>query len=453
VCISKYADATKRLAKEIDMDPIVGVGLVGFSILILLFLLRVPIGFAMALVGTVGVCYILSPSKGFGILARDIFTQFSSLPLSTIPMFVLMGYFVSVSKISQKLYDAAHVWVGALPGGLCVASVLACACFSAACGSTVATAATMGKIALPEMRKKHYSDDLATGSIAAAGTLGILIPPSNVLIVYGILSEQGIVKLFMAGLVPGVFLALLFALLVCFMCLRDPALGPPGNRSRIQQKLKALGGVVEISILFILVIGGLLFGWFTPSQAGAIGAMGAVILGLIRRDLKWRDLIAASKEGLETSCAILMIITGAVVFGHFMALCKIPFALVAWVEEYALSPHLSLFLVCLIFLIGGCFMDSMALVVLLIPIIMPLIVSLRVDLIWFGVIVVVLTEIGVITPPVGVNVYVLKMLYPDIALSTIFKGILPFLPVLMVFIIILIIFPQLVTFLPSTIGH
>jgi len=434
------------------MSPVT-TGIVGIGILLLMFLLRMPVAFAMAFVGLAGFAYSSAPGPALSILARDIFEQFSSYPLTVIPMFILMGSFAFASGISRRLYDTTYSWIGQLRGGLTMATVLACAGFAAICGSTAATAATMGKIALPEMKKYNYDDTLATGTVAAAGSLGILIPPSTILIVYGILTEESIGKLFIAGILPGLLLALLFVLTVVVICLRNPALGPPGAPTRWKQKLRATTGIIETIILFLLAIGGLFLGLFSPTQAGAIGAGGALLIGLARRQLSWRGFFEAGKDGLRTSCMVLFIITGAVIFGHFIAITKIPFMLVDWMEGLLLPPMAIIGIIVFIFFIGGFFMDSMALVVLIVPIIFPLVISLGVDLIWFGVMMVLVAEMGVITPPVGVNVFVIKGIAPDIPIETIFKGIFPFLGALIVCTIILMAFPQIATFLPSFIRY
>ncbi len=434
------------------MSPAV-TGIAGIVALVLLFLLRMPVAFTMALVGLAGFMYLSGPQAAFGLLSRDIFDQLSSYPLSVIPMFILMGSFAFASGISRRLYDTAYTWVGQFRGGLTMATVLACSGFSAICGSTAATAATMGKVALPEMKRYHYDDTLATGTVAAAGTLGILIPPSTVLIVYGLLIEESIGKLFVAGILPGILLSIFFVLTVFFICLRNPALGPPGVPTTWRAKLRASTGVIETGVLFALAIGGLFLGWFSPTQAGAIGAIGALIIGLARRELSWRSFVEASKDGLRTSCMVIFIVAGATIFGHFMAISRIPFLLVEWIEGLPLPTMGIVGVIVLIFFIGGFFMDAMALIILLIPIIFPLLTSLGVDLIWFGVIVVLVGEMGVITPPVGVNVFVIKGIAPDIPIETIFKGIFPFLGALIICTIILIAFPQIATFLPSYITY
>ena len=434
------------------MSPVM-TGLVGIGVLLVLFLLRMPVGFAMAFVGVVGFGYLADPGPALSILAQDIFEQYSSYPISVIPMFILMGTFAFASGISKRLYETAYAWVGQLRGGLTIATVIACSGFAAICGSTAATAATMGKIALPEMKKYGYDDTLATGTVAASGTLGILIPPSTILIVYGILTEESIGKLFMAGVLPGILLSLAFVATVAILCLRNPRLGPPGTPISWTAKFKAINGIVEAVILFLLTIGGLFLGWFSPTQAGAIGAGGALLIGLARKRLSWKSFFEAGKEGLRTSCMVLIIITGATIFGHFMAISTIPFALADWIKELPISPLALMGVIIFLYFIGGFFMDSMALVVVTIPIFFPVVMQLGFDPIWFGVIIVLVSEMGVITPPVGVNVFVIKGIAPDVPLYVIFRGIFPFLIALIIMTALLLIFPQIALFLPSLIAY
>lgn len=434
------------------MSP-VAAGIIGIALLVLLFLLRMPVAFAMALVGLVGFAFLSTPEAALSLLGRDIFDSFSSYPLSVIPMFILMGTFAFASGISQRLYKTTYTWIGHRRGGLTIATVFACAGFGAICGSSTATAATMGKIALPEMKKYNYDDALATGTVAAAGTLGILIPPSTVLIVYGILTEESIGKLFVAGILPGILLSIFFAATVVLLCWRNPAIGPPGVPTSWKEKLRAITGIIEALILFLLAIGGLFLGWFGPTQAGAIGAGGALLIGLARRQLSWRSFFDAGKEGLRTSCMVIFIITGAVIFGHFMAVSRIPFVLADWLGGLPIHPMAVMAVIIFIYFIGGFFMDAMGLIVVTIPIFFPIVMKLGFDPIWFGVIIVLVGEMGVITPPVGVNVFVIKGIAPDVPLETIFRGIFPFLAALIIATIILVIFPQIATFLPSIVSY
>ena len=429
------------------------IGIIGIGLLIVLFCIRMPVAFAMALVGFAGFGYLTSPEAALHLLARDIFDTFSSYPLSVIPMFILMGTFAFASGISQRLFKTTYTWIGNLRGGLTIATVFACAGFGAICGSSTATAATMGKIALPEMKKYKYDDTIATGTVAAAGTLGILIPPSTILILYGILTEQSIGKLFVAGVVPGIILSIFFAITVALLCWRNPAIGPPGPSKNLREKLKVLTGIIEALLLFLLAIGGLFLGWFSPTQAGAIGAGGALIIGLVRRQLSWQTFIDAGKEALRTSCMVIFIITGAVIFGHFMAVSRIPFMLAEWLGGLPIHPMAVMSVIVFIYFIGGFFMDSMGLIVVTVPIFFPVVMKLGFDPIWFGVIIVLVGEMGVITPPVGVNVFVIKGISPDIPLYRIFRGILPFLAALIVFTILLMIFPEIATFLPGLVTY
>ncbi|MFC1883827.1 TRAP transporter large permease [Thermodesulfobacteriota bacterium] len=428
-------------------------GIAGIALLLLLFLIRMPVAFAMALTGVIGFAYLGGVESSLALLAQDVFETLSSYPLSVIPMFILMGSFAFAAGISQRLYTTSYNWVGQLKGGLTVATVLACSGFAAISGSTAATAATMGKIALPEMKKYGYDDELATGTVAAAGTLGILIPPSTVLIVYGILTEESIGKLFVAGVLPGIILTLFFVLTVILLCIRNPALGPPGPRTTWRQKIISTSGIIEALALFLLTIGGLFLGWFSPTQAGAIGASGALLIGLIRRRLTFKGIVEAGKDGLRTACMVLFIITGATVFGHFLAISNIPFVLAEWVGNLPIPPMGVMAVMIFIYFIGGFFMDSMALIVVTIPIFFPVVTRLGLDPIWFGVMVVLVGEMGVITPPVGVNVFVIKGIAPDIPLHRIFRGILPFLVALIFMTVLLMIIPEIATFLPGLITY
>jgi C4-dicarboxylate transporter DctM subunit len=427
-------------------------GMIGIALLIALFLLRVPVAFAMAIVGLVGFAYLSDAESAFTILAHDVYQTLSNYPLSVIPMFILMGSFAFASGISQRLYATSYTWVGQFRGGLTIATVLACSGFSAICGSTAATAATMGKIALPEMKKYGYDDVLATGTVASAGTLGILIPPSTVLIVYGILTEQSIGELFIAGIVPGAILSVFFVATVVLLCLRNPKLGPPGVPTSWRAKVVSLSGIIEAVILFLLAIGGLFLGWFSPTQAGAVGACGALIIGLFRGHFDLKVIVESTKDGLRTACMVLFILAGATVFGHFLAISNIPFALAEWVENLPLSPMAIMGVLLGIYFVGGFFMDSMALIVVTIPIFFPIVERLGFDPIWFGVMIVLTGEMGVISPPVGVNVFVIKGIAPDIALEKIFRGIVPFLLALILVTIMLFVFQDIVTFLPRLVS-
>jgi C4-dicarboxylate transporter DctM subunit len=425
------------------------IGLIGIVVLVALFLIGMPVGFAMALVGMAGFCFLVSPDAGLSLLARDFFANLSSYSLTVIPMFIFMGSLAYASGMSRRLYQAGYTVFGQMRGGLAMATIAACAGFAAMCGSTNATAAAMGRVALPEMKRYNYDDSLATGCVAAAGSLGILIPPSTIFIIYGVMTEQSIGKLFIAGVLPGIMLAGLFIVVVVILCKRKPNLAPGGAPTTFKQKLSGLAGVIEMMVLFALVIGGLFLGWFSPTQAGAAGAGGALIIGLARRQLNWKGFLFAVKDTLRITCMVMIIVTGAIIFGHFMAVAKLPLVLSEWVGGLPLPPMAIMGVIVLLYLVGGCFMDALALITLTVPIIYPVVLALHFDPIWFGVIIVLVTEMGVITPPVGLNVYVIKGVAPDVPLERIFKGILPFLAAIIVAVIILMVFPQIATFLPG----
>jgi C4-dicarboxylate transporter DctM subunit len=429
------------------------IGIIGFVILILVFALGVPISFTMALVGMAGFAYLVSPISGLSLLPRDIFEQFTSYPLTVIPMFVMMGCYAFASGIGKKLFDTAYIIMGRLPGGLCMASIIACTGFGAICGSTAATCATIGKVALPEMKRYGYSDVLATGTLTCAGSLGIMIPPSTSFAVYGILTEQSIGRLFISGVIPGLIIAVLFIATVLIICRVSPDSGPPGPPTSWPHKLKALTGLFDTLILFLVTMGGLFAGWFSPTQSGAIGSVGAICIGLMTRELTWRKFIDATREGLRISCMILLLIAGAIVFGHFIARTTLPFFLADWVGAQGLSPLIVLVLIIIFYFVLGFFIDAMALIVLLMPILFPMIVKLGFDPIWFGTMVTLLSMMAVVTPPVAVNIYVVKSIAKEVPFETIAKGVMPFLVAFFVATVLLIAFPQLATFLPSLISY
>ncbi len=425
------------------------VGIIGIALLVIFFVLRMPVGFAMAMVGFVGFSYLVSPSAGLGVLARDMFYTFSSYSLTVIPMFVFMGCIASGAGMSKRLYDAGYLTLGRLRGGLAMATIAGCAGFAAICGSTNACAAAMGKVALPEMKRYNYDDSLATGTVSAAGSLGILIPPSTIFIVYGIMTEQSIGKLFIAGVFPGLILAALFIATVYLICWHNPSFAPAATATSWKEKLDGLAGIGEMLVLFVLVISGLFLGWFSPTQAGGAGAAGALLISLARRQLTWQHFLDAVKDTLRITCMIMVIVAGATVFGHFMAVSKIPLFLADWVSALPWPPMAVMAVIVFICLLGGCFMDSLAMIMLTVPIFYPAILALGFNPIWFGVIIVLVVEMGVITPPVGINVYVVKGIAKEVPLETLFKGVWPFLLSELVMVGILMLFPQIATFLPG----
>lgn len=425
------------------------IGIIGIIFLLVGLFSRMPVGFVMALLGLAGFSYVVNFDAGLNLLARDIWETFSSYSLTVIPLFVFMGQLAYQSGISRRLYHAAYVIVGNRPGGLAMATIGACAGFSAISGSTNATAATMATVTIPEMKRRRYDMGLATGTVAAGGSLGILIPPSVIFIVYGILTEQSIGQLFAAGILPGLLLCGLFFIVIALQVRRNPSLAPPGPKTTLKRKVRSFTGVIETLILFMLVMGGLFFGIFTPTEAAAAGAFLTLVIALVRRQLSWRGFVQSLSDTTKISCMVMVIVMGAVVFGHFMAITRVPFDLANWVGSLPLPSHVILGLIILVYLIGGCFMDALAMIMLTVPIFFPVVLALGFDPIWFGVIIVLVTEMGVITPPVGVNVYVVHGVAKDVPLETIFRGVLPMLLAMLVCNLLLILFPQIALFLPG----
>ncbi len=430
------------------MSPTV-TGLIGVAALFLLIFSRMPVGFLMAAIGFVGFGYLVSFDASLNLIAKDVFSVFGSYNLTVIPLFVLMGQIAYHAGISSRLFDAAYKFIGHLPGGLAIATIGACAGFAAICGSTNATAATMAAATLPEMKRYNYKPGLATGVVAAGGSLGILIPPSVIFIVYGVMTEQSIGKLFVSGLLPGLLLTLLFTLTIVIWVHFKPDLAPRGPRATFKQRLASLSGLMETLILFALVMGGLFVGFFTPTEAGAIGAFGTLMLAVIRRNLSWNGFVTSLFETTRISCMILVIVAGATIFGHFLAITRIPFDIATWISGFELPSYAIMFLIILVYLLGGCFIDSLALIMLTVPIFYPVVIHLGYDPLWFGVVIVLVTQIGVITPPVGINVYVVSGVARDVPLHVIFKGVIPMLVALIVATLLLIPFPQIALFLPG----
>lgn len=430
------------------MTPISS-GIAGFILLIVLMLLRIPVGFVMAIVGFLGFALLASWDSALHMTARDFFSTFSSYNLTVIPLFVLMGQLAHHSGMSSRLFYAVNKWVGHLPGGLAIATIGACAGFSAICGSTSATAATMAAVTLPEMKKYRYDPSLATGVVAAGGSLGILIPPSTIFIIYGIMTEQSVGKLFMAGILPGVLLSFMFVLVVLIWIHAQPGICDKAPRAHIKEKIASLSGIIETFLLFILVMAGLFVGFFTPTEAAAIGSFGTLVISLIGRTLSWKGFLQSLQETTRISCMIMVIVAGATVFGHFLAITTIPMQIGMLVSELPLPPSMIIGLIVLTYLILGCLMDSLAMIMLTIPIFYPVVTTLGYDPIWFGVIIVLVTEIGVITPPVGINVYVVSGVARDVPLNLIFKGTIRLMLAQIATVILIIIFPQIALYLPS----
>jgi len=425
------------------------VGIIGLGILFLIMFLRVPIGVAMALVGIIGFSYLVSVEGALHVAAAEVYSMFFSYSLTPVALFIFMGQIVFRSGVGERLYRTVYSWLGHLSGGLSMATIGACAGFAAICGSPTASVATMGTVCLPEMKRYNYDPALATGCVAAGGTLGILIPPSVTFIVYGILVEESIGKLFIAGIFPGLLLAGLFIVTIFIITRRNPRLGPPGPRATWRERLVSLTGVWEMLALFALVMGGLFAGLFTPTEAGALGAFGALILGLVQRRLTRREFIMSLFETLRTTSMVFVILAGTSILGRFLAVTKIPFELAGWVSELPVSPMAIFAVIVLMYIIAGCVIEALPLIMLTVPIFFPVVVALGFDPIWFGVIIVLLAQMGLITPPVGVSAYIIKGVAPDVPLGTIFRGAITFLPAMVICVIILMAFPQIALFLPN----
>lgn len=429
------------------MAPI-HIGIIGIVVLIILLFSKMPIGATMAFVGFFGFAALTSFEGALGMLKVVPFSTFSNNSLTVIPLFVLMGALCFVAGMSEDLYRAAHTWFGAMRGGLAVATIVACGLFAAISGSSLAAVATLGKVAMPEMRRYKYSEKLATGAIAAGGSMGILIPPSNILIVYGVITEQSIAKLFMAGMLPGILEGLLYIVVIFIMTMRDPAVGPPGPKSTMKAKAKSITYIWEGIILFVVVIGGIYSGIFTPTEAAAVGAFGALVFTAIRRKLTQKNFVAAVTDTIRTTGMLFVIIFGAMVFGYFLTKSRLPFQLSEFVSGLEVSRYIILACILIVLLFLGCILDTMAIVLLAVPIFYPLILKLGFDPLWFGIMVVMAAEIGLITPPVGLNVYIIQGI-SGAPMSVCFKGIIPFVIADIVRVILLIVFPGIALFLPN----
>ena len=434
------------------MNPTL-LGILGILVMVIIFLTRMPVAYVMTMIGYLGFSIMISTKGGLNLLSRDFYEVFSSYGLTTIPLFVLMGQLAFNSGISSRLYDTANKYLGSTRGGLAMATVSACTGFGAVCGSSPATAATMATVGLPEMKRFNYANELSTGAVASGGGLGMIMPPSVVLIVYGVLTEQSIGKLFVAGILPAFLVTILFIIAIFIWCTRNPDQGPRGERYSWKAKIKSLTKLGETMAVFVLVMGGLFSGLFTPTEAAAVGAFGVLLVSILRRQLTWTSFVDSLYETLKTSCMVMMLIAGATIFGKFFAVTRIPFEIATWVGGLDLPSYGVMAIIILIYFFGGCFMDALAFVMLTIPIFFPVVSSLGYDPIWFGIIIVMVTEMGVITPPVGINVYVVygvaKNVIGEVPLETIFKGIVPFLIAVAVGIVILMIFPQIILFLPN----
>ncbi|HDZ89739.1 MAG: TRAP transporter large permease [Deltaproteobacteria bacterium] len=431
------------------MDPTL-IGVIGIVVLLLvLFFLGMPVGFAMGIVGFCGFWYVVSFKAAINVVGTDIWATFSKYGLTVIPLFIFLGYLAFNSGIAERLYNAAYKWFGHWRGGLAIATIGADELFAAICGSNTATAATMGTVALPQMTKYGYDTRLSSGTVVTGGTLGTVMPPSVVLIVIGLQTEQSIIKLFLAGILPAILLGILFVLTIFILCRLRPGYGPAGPKTSFKEKLVSLVGVIEAIAIFVLVIGGLYAGLFTPTEAGAVGVFFTLLVTIGTRRLTWKGFVDSIRDSLKISCMVFFLVTGAIIFGRFLAVTRLPFVIAELASSLPVSPYVVLALILIIYLVGGCFIDSLGFLVLTIPIFFPLGMALGFDPVWYAIILTMVTTMGAITPPVGVNIYVVKALAPDIELSTIFKSVSFFLLACVVCIILLIIFPDIVLLIPN----
>jgi C4-dicarboxylate transporter DctM subunit len=425
------------------------VAIIGFIALFVLMLLRVPVGMAMGLVGVSGFAYLTSGGPALKIVGHTTMRTVTDFNFAVVPLFLLMGAFASTSGMSRELFRAANAFLGHLRGGLGMATIAACAAFAAICGSSVATAATFSKVAYPEMRRFGYPQSFATGVIAAGGTLGIMIPPSTVFAIYGLITEQDVGKLLIAGIIPGILATVMYLSTITIIGLVKPDFLPSGPRAPTAERVTALGNVWATLVLFAFVIGGLYGGLFTATEAAGAGAGGAFLIGLLRGRLSRQDILRSLLETTRTTAAVFTILIGALLFGYFLTITQTPQKVTEFLTGLGVGRYGVLALIMLMYLVLGCLMDALAMIILTVPIIFPVIKQLGFDPIWFGVIIVMTVELGLIHPPVGMNIFVIKSVIEDVKISTIFYGVSPFIVTDLIRLLILIAFPILSTWLPS----
>lgn len=426
-------------------------GLIGLALVFVTFLAGMPIYLSLVFVGFLGMCYLRGLPAGLSIMGSVPFNTASHYEFSVIPLFVLMGEFCFFSGIGRDLYDMAYKWVGPMPGGLSMGTVGACGGFAAVCGDSMATAVTMGTVAIPEMRRYKYDLKLATGCVAAGGTLGVLIPPSLAFILYAVITDQSIAALFIAGIIPGILLILMFMAIIYMKAVRNPLLGPKGPSTTWGAKIFSLKGVWATLVLFIVVMGGMYIGAFTPTEGGGIGAFGAFVIGVVRRRLNWQGILSSLLDAGRITGTCLGILIGANIFGYFLAASKLPIELADFVTKLPIPSIFILAAILIIYLLLGCLMPAIPMLILTVPIFFPVVTAMGYDPIWFGVIMVLMFEMAVITPPMGINVLALQTVVSDVSLTDMFRGVIPFLFGMIACVIIIIIFPKIATFLPDLI--
>lgn len=421
---------------------------IGAIAFLTLSFLRVPIAFSMGLVGFLGVVYMIGFNAASAMIAQTAYETGRSYTLSVIPLFVLMGNFVVRARIADELFTAAQAFLGHRRGGLAMSTIAASGGFGAICGSAIATTATFTKMAYPAMRRHGYSSGLTAGTIASGGTLGILIPPSVVMVIYGILTETNIGKLFIAGIVPGVIAIVLLCMAVVWQVTRDPTAGPPSTRQPWSVRMQALGKVWPVIMLFACVMGGIYGGMFTATEGAGIGSAGAFLFALWRRALTWRTLVEVLVESVRTTAMLFLIMIGAFIFANFVNFTSLPSDMLRWVETFRDTPFVVLLIICGIYIFLGTFMEELSVVSLTVPLFFPVIVSLGYDPIWFGIVIIVVCQIGLLTPPVGIAVFVVKNLVPELRLGDAFWGVLPFTIALILLLFLLVLFPEIALYLP-----
>jgi len=425
------------------------IAIIGFVSLFVLMLLRVPVGMAMGLVGVTGFGYIVGTGPALKMVGQTSMRTVTDYNFAVVPMFLLMGSFASTSGMSRELFRGANAFMGHLRGGLGIATIAACGGFAAICGSSVATAATFSRVAYPEMRRFGYPQSFSTGVIAAGGTLGIMIPPSTVFAVYGLITEQDVGKLFIAGVLPGALAVSMYMITISIIGALRPGFLPAGKRASWPERMVALREVWATLLLFIFVIGGIYGGWFTATEAAGMGAAGAFLIGIARRKLSGPDIRRSLLEATRTTAAVFTVLIGALLFGYFLTVTQTPQKVTAFLTGLGLGRYGVLILIMLLYLVLGCLMDALAMIILTVPIIFPVIIALGFDPIWFGVLIVMTVELGLIHPPVGMNIFVIKSVVEDVKISTIFYGVLPFIVTDILRLAILIAFPIIALYLPS----
>ncbi len=426
----------------------VTVGLIGLGAILFLFLTGIELGFAMLIIGFLGFGYLISWGAAFNLLAKDFFDVFNTYGFTVIPLFILMGQIAFNSGVAKRLFDAAYKFIGHVPGGLAMATVVGATAFKAICGSSPATAATFSLVAIPEMDRYGYSKKLSTGIVACVGTLGVILPPSVTLIIFGIITDQSIGRLFLAGIIPGLIISFFFVVVIYGWCKIDPKVGPKGEKTSWPNRMRALPEVIWVLVIFCLMIGGILKGFFTPTEAGSVGTALVLILTFIQRDMNIKGYIKSVKEASRTAVMVLVLLCGSTVLGHFIAVTKIPMITADWVVGLPLHPGIILFLIVLIYLIGGSFIDDLAFMILATPIFFPCIAKLGYNPLWFGIMICITVMIGVVLPPVAMNVFVVKQI-TKVPFGVIYAGVYPFLISLCIGGLILFLFPGIATWLPN----